>query len=132
MDNTLDIKNQINKIHQSWLAVDDSLDDFKDAEYYESNVVDLLVKYCRENKYTINGFPFLHEELAESNEDLDSEYFSERYELYLYSVANEKEDVFELLHFYWNLFWPDSIETIEDTRNSIDFEIKVSEFDFEV
>ncbi len=128
----IEIKNKIAVIHQSWLAVGDSLDDFKDVEYYESKVIDLLIKYCRENKYAINGFPFLHEELAKTNEDLDSEYFSERYELYLYSVANENKDVLELLHYYWNLFWSDSIGDIEDTINTIKFEIKESEFDFEI
>ncbi len=127
-----EIKNKIAVIHQSWLTVGDSLDDFKDVEYYESKVIDLLIKYCRENKYAINGFPFLHEELAKTNEDLDSEYFSERYELYLYGVANENKDVLELLHYYWNLFWSDSIGDIEDTINTIKFEIKESEFDFEI
>jgi hypothetical protein len=132
MNTTLEIKSKINELYQSWLTVGDSLDDFKDAEYYESNVKDLLIKYCRESKYVVDGFPFLHEDLAESNDEIDSDYFSERYDLYLYRLANEKDDVFELLHNYWNLFWPDSIENIEDTKNSIEFEISNSELDFKI
>jgi len=132
MKSTSEIKSKINELHQSWLTVGDSLDDFKDAEYYESNVKDLLIKYCRESKYVVDGFPFLHEDLAESNDEIDSDYFSERYDLYLYRLANEKDDVFELLHYYWNLFWPDTIENIEDTKNSIEFEIRYSELDFKI
>ena len=108
------IKEKIVEIHKKWSAVGDSLDDFKDAEYYESNVIDLILKYCTDNKYAVDGFPFLHEELAKSNDGIDSDYFSERNLLYLYRLADEMEDVFELLHYYWSLFWPDIIETIED------------------
>jgi hypothetical protein len=127
-----EIKSKINELHQSWLEVGESLHDFKNAEYYEGFIIDLLLNYCKENKYEVEGFPFRHELLAKTDENIDSDYFSERYDLYLYRLANEKDDVFELLHYYWNLFWPDSIENTEDTKNSIEFEISDSELDFKI
>jgi hypothetical protein len=47
-------------------------------------------------------------------------------------LANEKDDVFEILHFYWNLFWPDSSDTVESTRNTILDEIQNSELNFDL
>lgn len=124
------IKEKIVEIHQKWSAVGDSLSDFKHAEYYEQEVIDLLIAYCEEQKYEVEGFPFVHRKLSKTNKDFDDDYFTERNELYLNSVANEKNDVFDLYHFYSNLFWPDFCETEEDTRNSIQMAIQTSSVNF--
>ncbi len=120
------IKEIIVEIHQKWLVIGDSLSDFKYAEYYEQEVIDLLIAYCEEQQYEVEEFQFVHRKLSETNEDFDDDYYTERKELYLNKVANEKNDVFDLYHFYSNLFWPDFCNTEEDTRNTIQMVIHAS------
>jgi hypothetical protein len=124
------IKELIVEIHEKWSAVGDSLSDFKDAEYYEQQIIDVIIEYCEDQKYAIEGFPFVHRELSKTNEDLDDDYFTERMDLYLNRVAYEHDDVFDLYHFYSNLFWPDFCESEEDTRNSIQMTIQSSSVNF--
>jgi hypothetical protein len=126
------IKEKIVEIHQKWSTLGDSLSEFKHAEYYEQEVIDLLMTYCEEQQYEVEGFPFVHRKLSETNEEFDDDYFTERNELYLNSVANEKNDVFDLYHFYSNLFWPDFCETEEDTRNSIQTKIQSIVLNFKI
>ena len=132
MDTITQLKNKISAIHEEWIALGDNLDDFKDAEFYEQQVEDLILNYCETMKYDVDGYPFLHRELAKTNEELDDDYFSDRTELYLHRLIIEKQDVFELYHFYSNLFWPDSCETEEDTRNAIIDSINYISYDFTV
>jgi hypothetical protein len=127
-----EIKQEIIELHKKWSSVGDSLSDFKNAEYFEQKVNELLLGYCENNKYEIDGFPFVHRELSETNDEFDDDYFSERYNLYLFRVATEKLDVFELYHFYCNLFWPDFCENEEDTRTSIQLEIKSNFLNFNI
>lgn len=127
-----EIKQEIIELHKNWSSVGDSLSDFKDAEYFEQRINELLLGYCEDNKYEIDGFPFVHRELSKTNDEFDDDYFSERYDLYLFQVANEKSDVFELYHFYSNLFWPDFCENEEDTRNSILQEIQSNLLNFKI
>ncbi|PQJ74759.1 hypothetical protein [Polaribacter gangjinensis] len=127
-----EIKQEIIELHKKWSSVGESLSDFKNAEYFEQAVNELLITYCEDNKYEIDGFPFVHRELSKTNDEFDDDYFSERYDLYLFRVAKEKDDVFELLNYYWNLFWPDTIENKEDTRNSILQEIHSNLLNFHI
>ncbi len=132
MKSIIEIKQEIVELHKKWNATGESLDDFKDAELYEYLVNKLLLNYCEENKYDIDGFPFLHRELAKTEEDYDDDYFSERNDLYLFSVANKHKDVFDLYHFYSNLFWPDYCANEDDTRDIIKYEIENSLYDFKI
>lgn len=127
-----EIKQEIVELHKKWSSVGDGLSDFKDAEYFEQEVNELLLSYCEDNQYEVDGFPFLHRKLAKTNEEFDDDYFSERYNLYLFRVAIEKLDVFELYHFYCNLFWPDFCENEEDTLTSIQLEIKSNFLNFNI
>jgi hypothetical protein len=127
-----EIKQEIIELHKKWSSVGDSLSDFKNAEYFEQAVNELLITYCEDNKYEIDGFPFVHKELSKTNDEFDDDYFSERYGLYLFQIANKKADVFELYHFYSNLFWPDFCKTEEDTRNSILQEIHSNSLNFKI
>ena len=63
---------------------------------------------------------------------MDEDYFSERRDVYIFNLALTKNDIFELLHFYWNLFWPDQVETEEDSKASILRELNYAEIDFKI
>ncbi len=124
------IKEKIVELHQKWSAVGDSLSDFKQAEFYEQEVIDLLIAYCEEQKYDVEGYPFVHRKLSQTNEDFDEDYFTDKTDLYLNRLANEKKDVFELYHFYSHLFWPEFCKKEKDTRDSIHMEIQTSTVNF--
>lgn len=130
MKTVAQIKEIISDIHKKWLELGDSLDDYKYAQIYEEQVNVLLLTYCEAMKYEVEGYPFKQRELSLENEDFDDDYFYERNELYLNSLANVHDDVFNLLHFYYNLFWSDQITDESDTRESIQLIIKHSDVDF--
>ena len=132
MKSILEIKQEIVELHKKWKAAGESLDNFKVTEIYEHLVDSLLLDYCKENKYDIDEYPFLHRELGKTDEKYNDDYFSDRNDLYLFSLANKHKDVFELYHFYSNLFWPDYYETEDVTRNTIKREIEYSPYDFKI
>jgi hypothetical protein len=117
------IKQQITELAQQHSAIDEkSLDDFKEAEWIEEQVEDLIIAYCEQMGYLIDGFPTEKKKLPE--EALDDDYFCrERYQLYLDMLLLEKEDVTELMWFYTSSFWPDAFKTKDDylafTRDDI-------------
>lgn len=115
-----------------WLKVGDGIDDIKDAEYYEWQVKQVLLNYNISQNYDVDGFPFLHKELSKTNQDIDEDYFYDRYDLYLYKLANEKEDSFDLYKFYLKLFWPEFFDMDDEyilifmemgIDNSVDFKV---------
>jgi len=132
MDKISVAKKQIIDIHSMWLKVGDGIDDIKDAEYYEWQVKQVLLNYNISQNYDVDGFPFLHKELSKTNQDIDEDYFYDRYDLYLYKLANEKEDSFDLYKFYLKLFWPEFFDMDDEyilifmemgIDNSIDFKV---------
>ncbi len=112
------IKHQITELAQQHSAIDEeTLDDFKEAEWIEEQVEDLIIAYCEQMGYLIDGFPTEKKELSE--EELGEDYFCrERYQLYLDMLSLEKEDVAELMWFYTSSFWPDAFKTKEDYLNT--------------
>lgn len=95
-----------------------SNDEMQFAELIEEEVTNLIVYYCEEHKYMINGFPYEKRELFKTQTTIDNEeedeFFSqERFQLYLDCLAIEKDDVADLLWFYNNNFWPSSFESKE-------------------
>lgn len=128
------IKNEIISIHKTWLINnDDFLEDLKFAEINEQQVREILTTYCESKNYEVNGFPNKHRELGITNYNYDCDYFTwERWELYLQTLAMEREDVFELYFFYNNLFWPYSAETKEQFKAQLPFDITNSDVDFEI
>lgn len=94
--------------------------------------MDLIADFSESQKYDVEGFPFVYRELSKTNEELDEDYFSERRDVYIFKVALIKKDVFELLHFYWNLFWPDQIETVKDSKDSILRQIEYADIEFNI
>ncbi len=58
MEDIDNIKTRILELHIAWDAIsddDDSLDGLKEAECIESKVEDLIISYCEERKYAIDG-----------------------------------------------------------------------------
>jgi hypothetical protein len=106
-----EIKEKITELAQKHAAIDEhDLSDIKDAEFLETWAENLIIAYCEENAYLINGFP------TEKNlEELDEDYFCrERFHLYLDMLTCQHKDVAELTWHYSNSFWPETFEPLED------------------
>lgn len=122
---TLDeIKENIKLLAYKHQSIDENdLDAFDDAELLELEAEKLIVSYCEQNQYLINGFP---SEKKKIEDELDEDYFSrERYQLYLDTLATTKNDVADLLWCYTSNFWSDSfiskdeyIETLKEQLES--------------
>ena len=122
---TLDeIKEKIKLLADKHISIDeDDLDAFDDAELFELEAEKLIVSYCEQKQYLINGFPT---EKKKIEDELDEDYFCrERYQLYLDTLATTKNDVADLLWCYTSNFWPDSfiskdeyIETLKEQLES--------------
>lgn len=122
-----EIKLKINQLAQKHHGIDENgIDEFKVFEFLEFEAVHLIISYCEEKKYLIEGFPT---EKMKIKDQLDEDYFCrERYQYYLDCLTVKKEDVAELIWYYVSSFWPDSFEskqeyilTIKEQLNSADF-----------
>ena len=120
-----EIKQKITELAQKHAASEENtLDDFKDEEFLEDDARHLIIKYCENQNYLINGFPtemkrrYDNDEI--SDDEYDEDYFcSERYDLYLDTLTLEKSDVAELTWHYTSSFWPDQFDSKEDYLESI-------------
>lgn len=110
-----EIKSKLSELAKKHAAIDENgLDDFEDAELLELNAEKLIITYCEERGYLINGFPTEKRKLDEDELD-DEDYFCrERFLLYLDILTYQKEDVAELTWHYANSFWPSTFESKED------------------
>lgn len=77
----------------------DSFDDIKDVELLESFITQNIFDYCLEQKYELEGFPFVQlEKIDQGERGYDEDFMTyDRLNLYIYLLALEKEDVLELL-----------------------------------
>lgn len=99
-----EIQSQLILLKQKHDAVGDEIDDLSLAEMIEEEAEDLIVAYCVDKSYLINGFPT--EMMESEEEEYDEDYFCrERYRLYLDLLLIEKDDVAELMWYYNDLFW---------------------------
>jgi hypothetical protein len=89
------------------------LDDFKEAELIEQEAEQLIVKYCEAKGYNVNGFPAEKRDLIEDDDDEDDYFSSEKYKLYVDTLATQKEDVAELTWCYVSSFWEDQFKNKE-------------------
>ena len=106
LDNIINEINRLAEEHRN-------TEDFELAEAIEIQAEMLIVGYCEEQGYVINGFPT--EKKLIKNE-LDDDYFCrERFQLYLDTLATQKDEVAELMWLYTNTFWPNHFE------NKIDY-----------
>ena len=104
----------------------DSLDDFKESEFYEFQIINTIFHYCFKNKYSIEGFPAKYQDLLE-NEDEDFQDFLDFNvkSYYVYKVSLQQKDVFEMINVSLN----DSevVYSDQDCRNDILVAIKILE-----
>jgi len=112
------------KKHHS--IAENDLDAFEDAELIELKAEKLIIAYCEQNNYLINGFPT---EKKKIEEELEEDYFCrERYQLYLDTLLIEKEDVAELMWCYTSSFWPDYFDTKEEYVQTIKEQVATGVF----
>ena len=105
----MDSTDIIKKIHELGLRhaniQEIGIDEFKEAELLEIEAEDLIISYCEEKGYQINGFPMDKRLLSE--DELEEDYFSRaRFQLYLDMLTLEKDDVAELTWCIVSVFWP--------------------------
>lgn len=100
--------------------------EIKSAELLESEAQDLIIDYCVNKNYLINGFPTLKKMMPE---EFDEDYFSwERYQLYLDRLTIEKSDVAALTWHYVSSFWPGWFKSKEGFIENIRHQINSSNF----
>jgi len=105
---------------------EDGIGEFKDSELLELEAENLIIAYCEEKKYLIEGFPT---EKKKIKDELDEDYFcSERYHYYLDCLTVEKEDVADLMWCYVSSFWPDYFESKEEYILTIDEQLNSGVF----
>jgi len=121
------IKSKIIKLAEEHHSINDGhFEEIKSAELLESQAQDLIIDYCVNRNYLINGFPTLKEQMGE---EYDEDYFTmERYQLYLDRLSLEKEDVAELTCCYVSSFWPDQFESKDEFMENIRHQINSSNF----
>jgi hypothetical protein len=125
---TLDeIKEKIKLLADKHQSIDeDDLDAFDDAELLELEAEKLIVSYCEQKQYLINGFPT---EKKKIEDELIEDYFCrERYQLYLDTLATTKNDVADLLWCYTSNFWPDTFISKEEYIQTIKEQIESGVF----
>jgi hypothetical protein len=122
-----EIKLRINILAQKHKSNDEyGIDEFKDSELLELEAEKLIIDYCEEKKYLIEGFPT---EKKKIKDELDEDYFcSERYHYYLDCLTVEKEDVADLMWCYVSSFWPDYFESKEEYILTIDEQLNSGVF----
>lgn len=122
-----EIKENIKLLAEKHQSIDENdLDAFEDAELIELKAEKLIIAYCEQNNYLINGFPT---EKKKIEEELEEDYFCrERYELYLDTLLIEKEDVAELMWCYTSSFWPDYFDTKEEYVQTIKEQVATGVF----
>jgi len=121
------LKNKITKLGRSHSELDeDGLGEIKSAEVLESEAQDLIIDYCVNKNYLVNGFPTLKEQMGE---EYDEDYFSwKRYQLYLDLLTIEKSDVAALTWHYVSNFWPGWFDSKEEFIENIRHQINSSNF----
>lgn len=102
-----EIKRKITELTKDHDAIDLPItEELEFCEMIEIEAEDLIVAYCERQGYLINGFPTEKRKIVE--EDLEEEYFCrERFQLYLDTLATQKDDVAEIWWHYNSSFWPD-------------------------
>lgn len=122
-----EIKLRINILAQKHKSNDEyGIDEFEDSELLELEAENLIIAYCEEKIYLIQGFPT---EKKKIKDELDEDYFcSERYNYYLDRLTVEKKDVADLMWCYVSSFWPDYFESKEVYLLAIDEQLNSGVF----
>lgn len=106
----------------------DSLDDVKESEFYEFQIMNTIFHYCLKNKYSTEGFPEIYQDLLESEDEDFQDFLDFNVKsYYVYNVSLQQNDVFEMIKVSLN----DSevVYSDQDCRNDILVAIKILEHD---
>ena len=128
--NSVETIDLIKELKQNILHIQsaDSLDDVKEAEFYEFQIMNTVFPYCLKNKYSTEGFPENYQDLLESEDEDFQDFldFSVK-SYYVYKVSLQQNDVFEMIKVSVN----DSevVYNDQDCRNDILVAIKILEQD---
>jgi hypothetical protein len=91
----------------------DQVEDLKDTDWLENDAFNLIIDYCKEKNYQVNGFPD-----SITNDD-STEISEEHWMLYVDKLTLTNSDVAEL-HWHWvSSFWPDQFKDKEEFVESI-------------
>jgi len=92
----VELKQKIEQIPDS-----ENLDDLKELEYFDLEIVNIIYDYCFKQNYSIDGFPEKYMELIENNDedffdflDFDTKYY------YILKCSITKIEVFEMIKSY--------------------------------
>lgn len=109
-----EIKNSISELAKKHATINEAnVEDISNAELLESQAQDLIIAFCEEKGYLVNGFPTERRQLDEK--ELNDDNFSqEHFLLYLDILTYQREDVAELTWHYTESFWPQTFESKED------------------
>jgi len=90
----------------------DQVEDLKDTNWLENDAFNLIIDYCKEKNYQINGFP------DSIDNDDRNEISEEHWMLYIDKLTLTNSDVAEL-HWHWvSSFWPDQFKDKEEFLDS--------------
>ncbi|KIA89574.1 hypothetical protein [Kaistella jeonii] len=81
----------------------DSLDDVKELEFYDFQIINTIFYYGLKHQYSTEGFPEKYNKLIK-NEDEDFQDFL-NYDVksyYVYKIALQHDDVFQMVKVYFN------------------------------
>ena len=118
----------IKELKQNILHINstDSLDDVKEVEFYEFQIMNTIFHYCLKNKYSTEGFPEKYQDLLESEDEDFQDFLDFNVKsYYVYKVSLQQNDVFEMIKVSLN----DSevVYSDQDCRNDILVAIKILE-----
>lgn len=104
----------------------DSLDDVKESEFYEFEIMDAVFQYCLKNKYSTEEFPEKYQNLLESEDEDFQDFLDFNVKsYYVYKVSLQQNDVFKMVKLYFSD--QEIIYTDQDCRNDILVAIKILE-----
>ena len=126
MDINEEVKMKIQELSSKHSELNDHIDNIAFAEEYEIQAEMIILEYCLNNKYNINGFS---PKLLRDDEDVeDINIYLEILRLYLDLLSLEKEDVAEICLYYQSTFWPDLIETKNEMKERIKQQISSGKY----
>ena len=84
----------------------DSLNDVKELDFYDFQIINTIFHYGLKHEYSSDGFPQKYAKLFK-NEDEDFQDFLsfEVKSYYVYKIALEHDDVFQMLKVYFYKIW---------------------------
>ncbi len=119
-------KRGIQELSSKHSKLNDDIDNIAFAEEYEIQAEMIILEYCLNKNYEVNGFsPIL---LADNEEVEDINNYLEKLRLYFDLLSIKNKDVAELWLYYQSIFWPDYIETEDEMIARIHQQIDSGKF----